>query len=70
MRPRGLYVVESEKMFGCGSMVHAKLSTYHKCLTDELIEKAKVIAKENHLSKFAVVYTNTNNITRVLYIHK
>lgn len=67
MRPRGLYVVDPQRMYGGGFSLNSKLSTIHNCVNDKLIEKAKIIAKECELDKFAIIHINTNNIVRLLY---
>lgn len=67
MRPRGLYVVEAKTLYVGDSVVHAKLSTIHNCVNDKLIERAKEIAKECQLEKFAIVDVEANQNVRLLY---
>jgi hypothetical protein len=69
MRPRGLYVVEAQKVFDGNSVVYAKLSTVYEAVNDKLIEKAKGIAKECELSEFAIINVDAEHNTHLLYMH-
>lgn len=69
MRTHGLYVVEAKKVYSGDSAVYAKLSTIYNAVNDELIEKAKKIAKECELSEFAVINMDAEHNTHLLYMH-
>jgi len=69
MKPRGLYVVNLEKMYDDGNfVVNAKLSTIYNHLTDYLINKVKGIAEGCQLSEFAIVYVDNDNNRQLLYV--
>ena len=69
MRPRGLYVVDSKKLYIGDSVVYAKLSTIHNAINDKLIEKAKKVAKGCQLDKFAIIYVNADAVVQLLYMN-
>jgi hypothetical protein len=70
----GLYVVDVEKMYSDSFSINVKLSEttgVYRCLTDKLIEEAKLIAKKYKLSKFIIVFVSLEGMKRVrLYINE
>jgi len=71
MKPRGLYVVNPEKLYSYDEFtIYAKLSTIHDAVNDKLIEKAKKVALECQLTAFAVVDVGADSKIRILYRHE